>query len=96
MRSWKYSELILALDDKEVYTAHSIAEFALEVGFIQSPSMEQQKLEKLRIRLSMTQMRQRKEDIFPLAGDELRSSRGQAPLPAWYGWRWKKAMWGKT
>ena len=78
----KLQALVMALNDHELYSPGSISLFAVDHGFV--PDNQRAIHQKLRIRFStLAQEHMDKPDGYL-------SNPGQAPIPAWLGWRWKQ------
>jgi hypothetical protein len=75
-RPKRYTNLIHSLDDGKLYSSAMIARRS---GF--------GKKGKLRVRITMARYATKHE--FPHEGDGFITLKGQAPTPAWFGWRWK-------
>ena len=88
----KYDVLIEAMDEGDLYSPAAIVKFAEENGFLKSDPEKPKKrrLEKQRIRIAMGRYSNNHE--FPDEGDGYLKVPGQAPVPAWFGWRWKAAL----
>ena len=91
-RPMKYKALLLALEDEETYTPATIAMFAEDNGFLQSDPNDQRerRLEKTRIRITLGRFTN--NNHFPDEGDDKITLKGQPPIPAWFGWRWKASI----
>lgn len=78
------------LADPEVYSSVSIAFLARDRGLLDPSFSESRALHRLRITLN------RLTDIhaFPVGGDCLIVDEGKAPIPGWFGWRWKRLIGG--
>lgn len=85
----KYNKIIEALDENTLYTPASIADFALEEGFITDRTKEARKNRRNRIRIALGRFSNNHQ--FPGSGDGMVTLEGQAPTPGWYGWRWQAA-----
>lgn len=86
----KYSYIIAKLEEEVLYSPASIAHFAQASNLLLDLDTIGQDTEKKRIRLSLCRLASAKK--FPLFGDAVIFFKGQAPIPAWYGWRWKAAI----
>ena len=88
----KYDVLIEALAEGDLYSPAAIVKFAEENGFLKSDPEKRNKrrLEKQRIRIAMGRYSNNHE--FPDEGDGYLKIPGQAPVPAWFGWRWKASL----
>ncbi|CAM2009501.1 hypothetical protein [Acanthopleuribacter pedis] len=91
-RPMKYAVIIEQLDEDDLYTPATIADFAEEIGFIDSRDPERHRLERQRVRIAMGRFSNNHK--FPDEGDGFVTLRGQPPIPAWFGWRWKNAIHG--
>ena len=85
----KYGNIIENLNPDSLYTGGCIAIFAREHGLVDGGPAELKK-NMLRIRTAMNRIKTRKK--FPEEGDGQVQPPGQAPYPAWYGWRWQLSM----
>ena len=88
-RPMKYNKLIVQLEDDVLYTPASIAVFAVDCGFIGADAPEVLRRKKQRVRISLGRFSN--NHAFPDEGDGMLRLAGQAPTPAWFGWRWKQA-----
>ncbi len=88
-RRLKYAGIIAALDDSLNYSPASIARFAGERGLL-APFLEKETNEAILLqRIGRYMNRLRKTWEFPEGGDDQLRIPGQAPVPVWFGWRWK-------
>lgn len=87
-RPMKYGVIIQHLDDHELYTPALIAQFAQEHGYLDGDVDLKHAYQRARIAMGRFSNNHR----FPDKGDGIITARGQAPTPAWYGWRWKSAL----
>ena len=85
----KYKRIIEMLEEDTLYTPASIAYFAEDHDMLTSKTTEDRKAERHRIRISMGRFSNNHQ--FPDSGDGMVTLEGQAPTPAWYGWRWQAA-----
>lgn len=84
-RPLKYGNLLERLDSEKLYSASTIAEFSVAIGYI--AETDPRRLQKMRrIRVSCSQICLRYG--FPVEGDGHILLQGQRPSPAWFGWRW--------
>ena len=90
-RPMKYNILIEALDDDQLYTPATIVNFALANKLIKATAPQDIRLERQRIRISLGRFSNNHQ--FPDEGDGMVKIKGQAPIPGWFGWRWKAAVW---
>ena len=88
----RYKHILNALDEESLYSPAGIVHFAEKRGLLQSEASDREarKIEKLRLRIAMG--RRESNYHFPREGDGTVKYAGQAPAPAWYGWRWKVTM----
>ncbi|MCP4406171.1 MAG: hypothetical protein GY807_00085 [Gammaproteobacteria bacterium] len=88
-RPRKYVPLMAALDDDELYSPAVIARIAQGQGllapFLTEESNEDQVMQRIRIAM----IRISNLHNFPDEGDGQVRIEGQAPVPGWFGWRWK-------
>lgn len=80
----KYDDLLLILQDEEVYSAGLIVQLAQDIGYAKTREAL------LRIRLSLNNKCYRYE--FPKTGDGWVRIAGQGPTPGWFGKRWKSLI----
>jgi len=81
-RPQKYANILMALDDHDLYTPASITWEAVIRGFIEdNPTAKQ------RVRITLSRLSRNHQ--FPRKGDGQVSLRGQAPTVGWWGHRWK-------
>ncbi len=73
-------EIATKLDEERAYTMNSI----LQIAGVKQPD------KKMRLRIALSRLVQ--EHGFPIGGDTTGGSAEQAPLPAWHGSRWKRAL----
>ena len=83
-RPQKYADLLNKLEDDGLYTPATIARLGLS-DFLGDETDE--KLVMQRIRIAMVRYSNLHE--FPDEGDGFVKISGQAPVPGWFGWRWK-------
>ena len=86
-RPMKYREILLHLEDDDLYTPAAIARFAAEADLIKESERALRKIALQRIRVAMG--RYSNNHLFPDEGDGMVTLRGQSPTPGWFGWRWK-------
>jgi len=86
-RPMKYRDLIMELDNYEIYTPAKIARGAWLRGWTQNDVSRQ--LFRQRVRVSLARFAA--NHAFPDEGDGIVALQGQAPTPGWFGWRWKVA-----
>ncbi len=88
-RPRKYATIIAALDDDELYSPAVIPRFAKGQGllapFLTEGVSEARVIQRIRIAM----VRLSNLHNFPDEGDGQVIIVGQAPVPAWFGWRWK-------
>ena len=88
----KYKDLLLSLEDDDIYTPSTIATLAKHCGMFK-PEKEDpraRRLEHHRIRITMGRFSN--NNNFPNDGDGQVTVKGQPPIPGWFGWRWKAAI----
>ena len=88
-RPLKYRHIFILLDDDVLYTAASIAMFAVRLNLLSWEDKDELALAKLRLRVTLGRFRAYHR--FPDEGDGLLTLKGQAPCTAWLGCRWKAA-----
>lgn len=89
-RPMKYKKIIETLDKNSLFTPATIANFAEEKGLLEGTNLRERRLEKQRIRIALGRFSN--NHGFPDEGDGMVTLRGQAPTPAWFGWRWKASI----
>lgn len=90
-RPMKYRLFIECLDDATAYCPSSIVANGERLGlFSQHKKKKERKLAKLRVRITLGRFSSNHD--FPIGGDDLVFLPGQAPIPGWYGARWKAAI----
>jgi len=89
-RPSKYGQILRKLEDDDLYTPASVADFAIEKGFIEGEDAKALRLARQRVRIAMARWTDNKG--FPDEGDGHVTLKGQAPTPGWFGWRWKAAL----
>ena len=85
----KYEEIIGRLVDEELYSPGSIARFAEEQGLLVDFLDLEPNRKKVMLRIRIAMGRASNNNGFPDEGDGRVKVPGQAPVPGWYGWRWK-------
>ena len=90
-RPMKYHDIILKLDPDDLYTPATIAYFAHEHEFI-APDLDEDALRLAKHRIRMSLGRFSNNHDFPDEGDGMVTLNGQAPTPAWFGWRWQEPV----
>ncbi len=91
-RPLKYQMIIANLEDDLIYSPASIARYAKETSLINpflSPTVNLPKAMR-RIRLSLGRLSNLHD--FPDKGDGHVFLERQAPIPGWFGWRWKELL----
>jgi hypothetical protein len=88
-RVTKYAEIIRNLDPGVLYSGAAIANFAHEQGLI-TGTPASVRISKQRVRIAMNRLASIMD--FPDEGDGFITISGQAPVPGWYGSRWKSAV----
>ena len=91
-RPMKYDYVLRKLQDEELYSPASIAGFA-EVHKLLTPFLDDEtdaRKAKRRMRLALGRLSNLHQ--FPDEGDGRVYLFGQAPIPGWYGWRWKELL----
>ena len=92
-RPMKYTDLLGQLDEEDLYTPAAIAITADEIGYVDPDLPREERLLHLqRIRITMGRLSKNRK--FPPGGDGMRRLPNQAPMPAWFGWRWRWAAKG--
>ncbi len=89
-RPMKYREILLRLEDHDLYTPATIARFAETLGLVEGSEKADRRLLLQRIRITLCRFSNYHN--FPDEGDGMITLRGQAPTPGWFGWRWKAAL----
>lgn len=89
-RPRKYEAILRSLEDGELYSPAKVARYAEEKGLIRGEDAKSLALERQRVRIAMGRWANLKE--FPDDGDGLVCLKGQAPIPGWFGWRWKASL----
>lgn len=90
-RTLKYKQVLDALNPTTLYTPGMIAKMAAERNLLPMDpkgSLEV-RLTIQRVRIAMSRLCYNRQ--FPKHGDGIVTIHGQAPMPAWYGWRWQAA-----
>lgn len=89
-RPSKYGHLIRQLDPQILYSPASIAQWARNNDYLQGETDRKRRLQYQRIRIALGRFSNNRK--FPDEGDGMLTLRGQAPCPAWFGWRWQNAV----
>jgi len=90
-RPAKYDDIIAALDASRVYSAATIARFALgRALFSEDEEIEPARAHQ-RLRITLGRMTQNKRNLFPPDGDAKVKQPGQPATAGWFGWRWQRA-----
>ncbi len=89
-RPLKYKLTIKHLIDEHIYSPATIAIYAGSNGLLKATDPAGIRLEKQRIRITMGRFSNNHD--FPDQGDGIVTLPGQAPVPGWFGWRWKAAL----
>ena len=89
-RPMKYDHLIEMLEEDQLYSPATIAAFAKDHGMLNHAGKAPKPLQIQRIRIAMGRLSNNHK--FPDDGDGFLKIPGQAPVPAWFGWRWKAAI----
>jgi len=85
-RPRKYMPIINQLDPHTLYTPAMIAQIAID----QSQPLTEAQRKQTYTRVRITLGRYSNTHDFPDEGDGMVTLKGQAPCPAWFGWRWQK------
>lgn len=85
-RPRKYTPIINQLDPHTLYTPATIAKIAVRLS--QPLTEAQEKRTYTRVRIAFGRFSNNHD--FPDEGDGMVTIKGQAPCPAWFGWRWQK------
>jgi hypothetical protein len=84
-RPLKYGNLLERLEPDRLYSASTIAEFAVSIGYLNTNDPRcSQKMRRIRVSCSQICLRYG----FPALGDGTLLLQGQRPSPGWFGWRW--------
>ena len=86
-RPMLYDKVLRALPRNELFSPATIADFARAKGLIPKDRQSRE-----RVRASM--VRFCNNHGFPNDGDGVITLVGNAPTPAWFGWRWQEAIGG--
>lgn len=90
-RPMKYAHFLAVLDDFTVYCPSSIVANGEKLGFFQKGlSSKMLRLQKQRVRIALGRYSYKQN--FPAGGDGLVLIKGQAPIPGWFGARWKSSL----
>lgn len=87
----KYAALLMALDECQLYTPISIAEWAEETGHAIFTQDSETSRERIRVRIQVALAGLARRRGFPVEGDN-RIKRGRRSYPAWWGWRWHSTI----
>jgi hypothetical protein len=85
-----YRQIIEDLDDAILYSPATIARL-IEPVWTMYKRKKRDTFELVRQRLRITMGRLRHNHRFPREGDGFLKIKGQPPMPAHFGWRWKEA-----
>ena len=88
-RPAKYDRVVQLLDSHTLYCGASIVMFADRLGLCPGDNDQQHRLNKLRMRVALN--RRVAYHLFPPEGDGQLRLKGNAPICAWFGWRWKES-----
>ena len=96
-RPMKYRKFLEILEDHQLYSAAMVVRNGEAKGLFRSkslfyPDTEQVNIHLVRLRIRHTLARFATNHCFPKTGDGLVMLPQQAPVPGWFGWRWKQAM----
>ncbi len=94
-RPRKYVNILAALNDHDLYSPALIARTAKDEDLLGSLLEEETNEALVQKRIRVAMIRSSKIYGFPPEGDGLVRLVGQAPVPGWFGWRWKKILKGK-
>lgn len=83
-RPLKYRAVLASLDDHELYSAGTITLYAVARELIENTF-----LAKTRLRITLSRFS--RNHRFPIRGDGVITMAGQAPIPGYWGHRWKIA-----
>ena len=89
-RPTKYDHIIRTLDDGTIFSPAGIARYADDQGLLTAATLEEKRLERQRIRITLARLAT--NHGFPDEGDGIVRLQGQAPTPGWFGSRWKKCL----
>lgn len=88
---WLYFSCIRALKDDQLYNAATIAILGRDLGlFGKNLDFQSERLKMQRVRISLGRLASLAN--FPDQGDGLVKIREQAPIPGWFGSRWKQLL----
>lgn len=87
-RPRKYHVLLRQLDPDTLYSAASIARWAIATDQYGTLTPNQQKMTQQRIRIALGRWCNNHQ--FPDEGDGIVLLPGQSPTPGWFGWRWQR------
>ena len=89
----KYNKVLRELEENVIYSPGSMARFARDKdilpGIDENSNKADTRLAMQRVRISMGRFA--KNHGFPQA-DGVVTLIGQAPVPGWFGWRWKASI----
>ena len=88
-RPRKYQNILEALEDDSFYSPAVIVRFAKENNLLQDHGSETDDEQDVMRRLRIALIRLSHLHHFPEQGDGQIRIKGQAPVRAWFGWRWK-------
>ena len=88
-RPIKYKDLLNQLNQNSLFSSAGIARFGIEVGYYEGLTVDKRKKKMRQIYLALGRLA--KSRNFPVFGDGIIRLDGQAPTPAWFGWRWQNA-----
>ena len=92
-RPMKYDDLLAQLSLDDLFSPAAIAAFACESNYIDAKlDPRKRALTKRRIRITLGRLTKNRN--FPPEGDGMIRLPKQAPVPAWFGWRWRLAAKG--
>lgn len=88
-RPMKYAHFLAVLEDDKLYCPSTIVANGERLGFFpRGLSKQALRLKKTRVRISLGRYSWNHD--FPVGGDGLVFVDGQAPIPGWFGKRWKR------
>ncbi len=89
-RPAKYRHILDQLESEELYSPALIARLGMDQGlapFDEELNEEETRFIYRRVRICLSQ--HARNHGFPKEGDGQVKIKGQKPLKAWFGWRWK-------
>jgi len=90
-RPMKYARFLETLEDYTTYSPALIVAHGEALGlFPDSLNREELRMAKQRVRITMGRLSYNHN--FPVGGDGLVFIDGQAPVPGWFGFRWKSVL----